>query len=157
MEQTLLAIVLVIGLLLAMPFIINARHQRRKKEVLKHDLLDYMQKADARADHMTCTQQFAIAMDQSRKMVFYLWHGQPHVVREVLIPSLRDVKIDLESLVGNGGQRKLSKISLTLTTNAKSEPDISWIFYDTHDKLQLNGELLLAEEWQGRINAELVK
>jgi hypothetical protein len=142
--------------LFIVPIVIINRGQKKRKEHMVQSLHKIALEHNSQiADHEVCG-DFAIGVDPANKMVFFFKKTRDQETAQFL-----DLKTIEKSTVMNASrafnnQKLVDRLELRFLPMTKDKTPVDFLFYDAEVNMQMNGQLLSAEQWSKRIN-ELIK
>lgn len=142
--------------LFIVPIVIINRGQKKRKENMVQSLHKIALEHNSQiTDHEVCG-DFAIGMDPSNKMVFFF-----KKTRDQETAQFVDLKTIEKSTVMNSSrafnnQKLVDRLELRFLPMTKEKTTVDFLFYDAEVNMQMNGQLLSAEQWSKRIN-ELIR
>lgn len=138
------------------PIAIINRGQKKRKENMVQSLQKIALELNSQITQHEVCGDFAIGMDPTNKMVFFFKKTRDQETAQFL-----DLKIIEKSTVMNASrafnnQKLVDRLELRFLPIAKDKTPVDFLFYDAEVNMQMNGQLLCADQWSKRIN-ELIK
>jgi hypothetical protein len=150
----------VIGLIAFASFIIPIaiinRGQKKRKENMVQSLQKIALEHNSQISQHEVCGDFAIGMAPTNKMVFFFKKTRDQETTQFL-----DLKTIEKCMVVNASrsfnnQKLVDRLDLRFLPMTKENKPIDFLLYDAEVNMQMNGQLLCADQWSKRIN-ELIK
>jgi hypothetical protein len=138
------------------PIAIINRGQKKRKENMVQSLQKIALEYNSQITQHEVCGDFAIGMDSTNKMVFFFKKTRDQETAQFL-----DLKTIEKCMVVNASrsfnnQKLVDRLDLRFLPMTKENKPIDFLLYDAEVNMQMNGQLLCADQWSKRIN-ELIK
>ncbi|MDO6518859.1 hypothetical protein [Zobellia uliginosa] len=143
-------------LVCVIPFVLVTRSVKKKEKAMLRSLSDFAEQENCKIHQHEYLGDFIIGMDTNKKVVFF--YKEERDASEKLSVDLKDVKSCKASRIGKTFRNKgkveqvIKRIELVFTTSPADSRNVVFELFNSHNNLQLNGELQTAEKWAKIVN-----
>ena len=160
MDPASIIIGIVIVCLCTIPFVYTAVKQKQDENRMILTLAEMAKKENCKITSCKLFGNSVIAIDEPGKFIFFYKKDNDYDSETRTVVNLNDIqKCRLVNINRSVGEKKknvvVDKVELNFLPKDKSKSDISIVFFNSNESMQLNRELQLAMEWEEIVNKNL--
>ncbi len=158
MDGATIAIGIIVLAIFVLPFVLDYRSRKKKAAERLRTLQGIAQQHQCKVDQHVLCGEAALGLDSKKNFLFYLNQRQDILTSQhVDLAEIRACQAIKDKRAAKGAEASPlpDRVELSLLPKDKGKSETRLLLYQATYGAQVNGEIQIADEWAGLINARL--